>query len=74
MIKSEELEETHPGNSTLHSNEKQDSRETDEGEIKDASVRVSSAEMQHKLPDDFDGKIQLGTENNNGTRDILREI
>lgn len=65
MTKSEELEEKHPGNGTVHYNEKQDSRESDDGGIKDASPKSSSAESYQKLLENFDGKMQLGTTNNN---------
>ncbi|PNF34689.1 hypothetical protein B7P43_G05485 [Cryptotermes secundus] len=62
MAKSEELEENHSGNGTVHSNENEDSRESDEREIKDANAQSSSAERHQRLLDD---KIQLRTDNNN---------
>jgi hypothetical protein len=62
MTKSEELEEKHSGNGTVHSNENENSRESDERETKEASAKSSSAETPRKLLDD---KIQLRTENNN---------
>lgn len=64
MIKYEKLEND-PRNSTVHSNKKQDSRKSDKGKIKGASAQSSSAATHQKLLDDFDCKIQLGTENNN---------
>jgi hypothetical protein len=63
MTKSEVLEEKHPGNGTVHSNEKQGSRKSDEGEIKVSSPHSSTAETYQKLLDDSDVKIQLGTKN-----------
>jgi hypothetical protein len=65
MTKSEELQGKHSGNGTVHSIEKKDTRVSDEGEIKDVIAQSSSAETHQKLLDNFDGKILLGTKNNN---------
>lgn len=66
LTKSKDFEQRRRGNDTVHSNAKLDSQELDVQNVKYGSAQSSPAEAYEQFPNDLDGRVQLGTSNNNG--------